>query len=65
MTSANQTAEDVVEIAGRHFTIERVRAFGDLFYACSIFPMRRNREDLIRYIELSQGPEWRGVANAE
>lgn len=54
----NQSAE-VVTVVGRSFTIERVAAVGDWFYACGILPMRRNRDDLIRDIERAQGPELR------
>lgn len=54
------TRPDVVEIAGRTFTIERVPdGLGGGYFACGILPMRQNRADLIRDIERSQGPEWR------
>lgn len=51
---------EIVEIAGKMFAIETHNDLeGGPYYSCGILPLRRNRSDLIRDIELSQGPEWR------
>lgn len=49
-------------IAGRLWRIELHYLDGPdqpPYYGCGILPLRRLRSDLIRDIELSQGPEWR------
>jgi len=61
-TPATSQTTEVVQIAGRLFTIDRVFLCGPdkpPFYGCGILPLRRLREDLLRDIKLSQGPEWR------
>ena len=55
--------DETIEIAGRVFVLDQVYLDGPdqpPFWGCGILPLRRNREDLIRDIERSRGPEWRG-----
>ena len=51
---------DIVVVAGRRFTIESTVMRGAIYYGCGALPARRSRADLIKDIERSQGPEWRG-----
>lgn len=55
----DRVEDDVVLIAGRHWVIEQLELYGVTYYGCGILPLRFSRADLIRDIELSQGPEWR------
>lgn len=51
---------EIVVVAGKRFSIETHDDLeGGPYFGCGILPLRRNRADLIRDIELSQGPEWR------
>jgi hypothetical protein len=56
---------DVVEIAGREWTIEHIYldTSGVPLYGCGILPLRNRREDLIEDIRRAQGPEWRTETN--
>ncbi len=50
---------DIVEIAGRKWTIEHIALRGELYYGCGVLPLRRDRADLVADITKAQGPEWR------
>ena len=53
------TITDTVTIAGRVRTIERIILDGVVYYSCGILPLRARRDDLLRDIARTQGPEWR------
>ena len=58
------SASETVTVNGKSFVVDYIYLDGPdepPYYGCGILPLRRYREDLIRDIELSQGPEWRNT----